>query len=876
MEGLGKFFLSIGVDVDDLNKGLNNSEKKIDDFGSKLKSLGTKLSNELSAPLSLVAKKTSVLSNSFESLKKSFNSILGSINVNDFSSNLESVGSKLSIGLSAPLALVANSALDASGNFESLQTSFNTMLGSVEAGKQMMQDLQKFNLSTPFESEEVAKATKSLLAFGFAQQDIIPNLRRIGDISSGVGMSVQELADIYGKARVQGTLMSEDINQLTGRGIPIIQEFAKQLGVGADQVKKLASEGKISFTQLEQAFVSLTSEGGKFFGMTANQANTWQGVMSNASDSITQSLVTLGDTIIKSLNLKEVIPQATAYLGDMVEAFKSLSPEAQKAITIIGGLAIVVPPILALIGTALPMLTAGFTALISPVGLVTVAVGALVAVLGEHYLTTKKIESAMNSLEEVNQRVSDSIRTEVDEVANLNEILKSNTTTYDEKKKALERLQQINPKYFSGLNAENINYSQLNKSISLYVENLKNAQLAKELADKLSKNQTLVGELQKNPSKGLSYAEGVGVALLSPQGEAQFKSNVKNIVDKQIRTIEQENLRMKHQLTNLKIKGYGVSDMSSAMPTAPTAGGATTATGTDNKALKKQIDEEFKLREGLLNDIQKLTIERITDSSKREIEMLKFNTEKEIEEYKKRIDGHKELEDLFASWKLGREKKLQDDIFAIQQKNMIIPKAIKQPEMFKGFDMKDTTKGMKDSLNNLIEVGTQAQLASTNVANLEKFLGLAQGTINDTNYSDYAQQAQIVLDASTNMKDALKQLSTEAITNTSIMIGEIIAGTESIKSLGMLLMDTISQALAQIAKIQIFYGLGNLLAGNKIEGAKQLFGGIAAGIGSGILKGMGNKAQNQQPAMQQTQNYSVIRGGDIFTAQNRYQVIKGF
>lgn len=57
MEGLGKFFLSIGVDVDDLNKGLNNSEKKIDDFGSKLKSLGTKLSNELSAPLSLVAKK---------------------------------------------------------------------------------------------------------------------------------------------------------------------------------------------------------------------------------------------------------------------------------------------------------------------------------------------------------------------------------------------------------------------------------------------------------------------------------------------------------------------------------------------------------------------------------------------------------------------------------------------------------------------------------------------------------------------------------------------------------------------------------------------------------------------------------------------------
>lgn len=821
MEGLGKFFLSIGVDVDDLNKGLNNAQKKIDDFGSKL----------------------------------------------------ESIGTKLSIGLSAPLALVAKSALDASGNFESLQTSFNTMLGSVEAGKQMMQDLQKFNLSTPFESEEVAKATKSLLAFGFAQQDIIPNLRRIGDISSGVGMSVQELADIYGKARVQGTLFAEDINQLTGRGIPIIAEFAKQLGVTEGQVKKLASEGKISFTQLEQAFVSLTSEGGKFFGMTANQAGTWQGVMSNASDSITQSLVTLGDTIIKSLNLKEVIPQATAYLGDMVEAFKSLSPEAQRAITIIGGLAIVVPPILALIGTALPMLTAGFTALISPVGLVTVAIGALVAVLGEHYLTTKKIESATNSLEEVNQRVSDSIRTEVDEVANLNEILKSNTTTYDEKKKALERLQQINPKYFSGLNAENLNYSELNVSLSKYIDFIQKSAKAKELFDKIQKNESLIKSIQSNPSSGVSYVEMAINQVKSGDFLNPFKGAEISLEQSKnrLRKIQQETLKMSHELGNLSIQGYGVSNTNT-----PTGGGATTPTGTDNKALKKQIDEEFKLREGLLNDIQKLTIERITDSSKREIEMLKFNTEKEIEEYKKRIDGHKELEDLFASWKLGREKKLQDDIFAIQQKNMIIPKAIKQPEMFKGFDVKDTAKGMKDSLNNLIEVGTQAQLASTNVANLEKFLGLAQGTINNTNYSDYAQQAQIVLDASTNMKDALKQLSTEAITNTSIMIGEIIAGTESIKSLGMLLMDTISQALAQIAKIQIFYGLGNLLAGNKIEGAKQLFGGIAAGIGSGILKGMSNKAQNQQPAMQQTQNYSVIRGGDIFTAQNRYQVIKGF
>lgn len=824
--GLGSFFLSIGVDINDLNQGLRNAQSRIDEFGSRL----------------------------------------------------ENIGSKLSIGLSAPLALVAKSALDASGEFESLQTSFNTMLGSVEAGKQMMQDLQKFNLSTPFESKEVATATKSLLAFGFAQEQIIPNLSRIGDISAGVGMSVQELADIYGKARVQGTLMAEDINQLTGRGIPVLQEFAKQLGVSESQVKALGSEGKISFANLEQAFISLTSEGGKFFGMTANQATTWQGVMSNASDSINQSLVTLGDTIIKSLNLKEVIPQATAYLSELVDAFKNLSPEAQKAITIIGGLAIVIPPLMVIAGTALPMMASGFTALISPVGLVTVAIGALVAVLGEHYLTTKKIESALNSMNEVNQEVSNSIRTEVDEITKLNDILQSNTTSYDEKKQALEKLQQINPQYFGGLNAENLNYSELNRSLSLYIENLRNAQEAKQLSEKLTSNQALVAELKKDPSKGISYAQGVGIALVSPKGQQQFKNNVKNIVDDQIRTIEQENLRMKHQLTNLKIKGYGVSDLatSTSGATAKTGAGAGAGSGKANKDLQKQLEEDSKLYEGLINDIQKMYINSMIDTNRREIELLKYNSNEELKEYEKRIKGREGFENLFAFYRLNKEKEVQEKIFQLEQKNKFIPKEIKGADTFKGFDMKATDKSMQTSLNNMLQLGVNAQIASNNVANLEKFLGLAQGTIDKTNYQAYADQAQIVLDANGRMKDSLMQLSAEAIVSLGDMIGQMITGTQTIKDLGMVLLDTLSKALAQFAMIRAVQGIGEIFSGNIAGGIKNLGLGLGLGVGSGILKGMANKAQNQQQPTNQQQQYSVIRGGDIFTAQNRYQLIKGF
>ena len=323
MAGLGSFFLEIGVDSAALQRGLNNAESRLSAFGQRA----------------------------------------------------ERIGTSLSLAISAPLALVGKNALQTSAQFESLEMSFGTMLRSMENGKTLMKDLQNYNLATSFQFEEVAGAGKSLLAFGFAQQQIIPQMKMIGDISAGVGINIKDLAEIYGKARVQGRLFAEDINQLTGRGIPIIAELAKQFGVSEQAVKKLTEDGKIGFNNLEQAFASMTSTGGQFFNMTANQSTTLDGLYSNLQDSVTQNLRTIGDSIVKNLDLKTVIPQASQYLTDLAEGFSKLSPEAQKAIVVIGGLAIVLPPLLALAGTVLPAIASGFTALISPAGLVGMAIG---------------------------------------------------------------------------------------------------------------------------------------------------------------------------------------------------------------------------------------------------------------------------------------------------------------------------------------------------------------------------------------------------------------------------------------------------------------------------------------------------------------------
>jgi len=329
MAGLGSFFLEIGVDSAALQRGLNNAESRLSKFGQRA----------------------------------------------------EKIGKSLSLAISTPLALVGKNALQTSAQFESLEMSFGTMLRSMENGKTLMKDLQNYNLATSFQFEEVAGAGKSLLAFGFAQQQIIPQMKMLGDVSAGLGINIGELADLYGKAKVQGRLFQDDINQLQGRGIPIVEELRKQFKGANVDIRKMTEDGKIGFGNLEKAFASLTSEGGQFYNMTANQSTTLGGLYSNLQDSVTMNLRTIGDSIVKNLDLKTVIPQASKYLTDLAEGFSKLSPEAQKAIVVIGGMAIVLPPLLALAGTVLPMIKGGFLALISPAGLAATALVAAAALI---------------------------------------------------------------------------------------------------------------------------------------------------------------------------------------------------------------------------------------------------------------------------------------------------------------------------------------------------------------------------------------------------------------------------------------------------------------------------------------------------------------
>lgn len=180
------------------------------------------------------------------------------------------------------------------GEFQQFEIAFETMLGSGQKAKGMISDLANLAATTPFDMKGVVSGAKQLLAYGFAANEITDTMRRLGDVSAGLGLNLQDLTWLYGTTMVQGRLFTRDLMQFTGRGIPLTEELAKQFGVTKDKVSELVTAGKVGFPEVKKAIESMTNEGGKFGGLMEKQSHSITGQISNIQDTIEMAINDLG------------------------------------------------------------------------------------------------------------------------------------------------------------------------------------------------------------------------------------------------------------------------------------------------------------------------------------------------------------------------------------------------------------------------------------------------------------------------------------------------------------------------------------------------------------------------------------------------------
>jgi tape measure domain-containing protein len=207
-------------------------------------------------------------------------------------------------------AAVAKGILDVGVANEKITISFTTMLGSATKAKVLLGELSQFAGTTPFELPQVQQAARQLLAFGITAKDIQPTLRNLGDIAAGVGIPIEQLAQIYGKVAVQGKVTGDILQQLGENGVPVVAALAKQFNTTSAAIYEMASKSKISFSDFRSALQGLTTSGGQFQGLMENLSKSVGGKLSNLSDGFTR-------------------------LG--VSIFKGFSPELSKGIDVVSG-----------------------------------------------------------------------------------------------------------------------------------------------------------------------------------------------------------------------------------------------------------------------------------------------------------------------------------------------------------------------------------------------------------------------------------------------------------------------------------------------------------------------------------------------------------
>ncbi len=195
---------------------------------------------------------------------------------------------KFAIGLGVAATAAGGlgyAALKAAGDMEQTTVAFATMLGSGEKAQQFIQQLIQFAKTTPFTLVGLEQASKQLLAYGFAQEEVIPNLTALGNIAAGVGMDkLPNLILAFGQVKAATHLTGMELRQFTEAGVPLLDALSQQLHVSVADLQDMISKGEVGFPAVQQALASLSGEGGRFNNLMEKQSHTLEGMLSNLQD----------------------------------------------------------------------------------------------------------------------------------------------------------------------------------------------------------------------------------------------------------------------------------------------------------------------------------------------------------------------------------------------------------------------------------------------------------------------------------------------------------------------------------------------------------------------------------------------------------------
>ena len=213
---------------------------------------------------------------------------------------------------------------EVTAEFELQRTALGAIIGDANRANLLFGQIKEAAVKSPFQVKELVTYTKQLAAYKIETEELFETTQRLGDISAGIGVSMDRLILAYGQIRATGYLRASEVRQLTEAGIPIVEELAKKMSefrnetVSAADVMEMISERAVSFEQVKEVFDDMTSAGGMFYKMQEKQSETLRGQLNNLKD----SFAIMYDEIGRSEGVNSIIEAMISLVKGLAENWK--------------------------------------------------------------------------------------------------------------------------------------------------------------------------------------------------------------------------------------------------------------------------------------------------------------------------------------------------------------------------------------------------------------------------------------------------------------------------------------------------------------------------------------------------------------------------
>lgn len=218
---------------------------------------------------------------------------------NGFSSLVPSLGSfkraLAGIGGIYVFQKLASDIVRVRGEMEQMEVTITSLVGSQSKAAELIKDLKAFARMSPLTIKDLMDATQTMIGFGVEVEKIPRFIRALGDVTLGNSERFKAVALAFSQMTAAGRLMGQDNLQFINAGFNPLMYIAEKTGKTMKELRDEMQKGAITTKMVEDAFISATEAGGKFYQMSEKTSQTVAGQMNKLSDSIYRSLNDFGE-----------------------------------------------------------------------------------------------------------------------------------------------------------------------------------------------------------------------------------------------------------------------------------------------------------------------------------------------------------------------------------------------------------------------------------------------------------------------------------------------------------------------------------------------------------------------------------------------------